>query len=73
MPGKEKPFLIFYDASGQGLGCVLMQDGLVVAFASRQSRTHEEHYLTHDLDFATMVHTLKIWRYYIMERDVNST
>jgi hypothetical protein len=35
MPGMEKPFSIFYDASGQGLGCVLMQDGLVVAYASR--------------------------------------
>jgi hypothetical protein len=45
----EKPFSIYYDASGQGLGCVVMQDGHVVAYASRQLRKHEEHYLTHDL------------------------
>jgi hypothetical protein len=73
MPGMEKPFLIFCHASGQALGCVLMQDGLMVAYASRQSRTHEEHYPSHDLDLATVVHTLKVWGYYIMERDVNST
>jgi hypothetical protein len=60
MPSMEKPFLIFYDASGQGLGCVLMQDGPMVAFASRQSRTQEEHYLIHDLELAIVVHTLKI-------------
>jgi hypothetical protein len=73
MPGMEKPFLIFCDASGQDLGCALMRDGPMVAYASRQSRMHEEHYLTHDLDLATVVHALKICRYYIMEIDVNST
>jgi hypothetical protein len=35
MPDMEKPFSIYCDASGQGLGCVLMQDGRVVAYASR--------------------------------------
>jgi hypothetical protein len=38
----EKPFLIYCDASGQGLGCVLMQDDHVVVYASRQLRKHEE-------------------------------
>jgi hypothetical protein len=36
MPDMERPFSIYCDASGQGLGCVLMQDGHVVAYASRQ-------------------------------------
>jgi hypothetical protein len=35
MPDMEKSFSIYCDASGQGLGCVLMQDGHVVAYASR--------------------------------------
>jgi hypothetical protein len=64
----EKPFLIFCDASGQGLGCLLMQDGPVVAYASRQLRKREEHYPTSDLELAVVVHALKIWRYYLMEK-----
>jgi hypothetical protein len=43
-----------------------MQDGHVVAYASRQLRKHEEHYLTHDLELATVVHSLKIWRHYLI-------
>jgi hypothetical protein len=66
MPDMEKSFSIYYGASVQGLGCVLMQDGHVVAYASRQLRKHEAHYLTHDLELATVVHALKIWRHYLM-------
>jgi hypothetical protein len=66
MPDKEKLFSIYCDASGQGLGYVLMQDGHVVAYASRQLRKHEAHYPTHDLELAAVVHTLKIWRHYFM-------
>jgi hypothetical protein len=66
MSDMEKPFLIYCDESGQGLGCVLMQDGLVVAYASRQLRKHEKNYPTHDLKLATVVHALKIWRHYII-------
>jgi hypothetical protein len=66
MPDMEKPFSIYCDVSDQGLGCVLMQDGLVVAYASRQLRKHESHYPTHDLELATIVHALKIWRHYLM-------
>jgi hypothetical protein len=62
----EKSFSIYCDASGQGLGCVLMQDGHVVAYASRHLRKHEAHYPTHDLELAAVVHTLKIWRHYFM-------
>jgi hypothetical protein len=66
MPDMEKPFSIYCDASGQGLGCVLMQDGRVVAYASRQLRKHEVNYLTHDLELAAVVHALKIWSHYLM-------
>jgi hypothetical protein len=66
MPDMEKPFSIYCDVSGQGLGCVLMQDGHVEAYASRQLRKHEAHYPTHDLELAAVVHTLKIWRHYLM-------
>jgi hypothetical protein len=68
MPDMEKPFSIYCDASGQGLECVLLQDGCVVAYASRQLRKDEVNYLTHDLELATVVHTLRIWRHYFMEK-----
>jgi hypothetical protein len=64
----EKPFLIYCDASGQGLGCVLMQDGCVVAYASRQLGKHEVNYPTHDMELAAVVHALKIWRHYLMRK-----
>jgi hypothetical protein len=66
MPDMEKPFSIYGDASDQGLGCVLMQDGNMVAYASRQLRKHEAHYPTHDLELPVVVHALKIWRNYLM-------
>jgi hypothetical protein len=66
MPDMEKPLSIYCDASDQGLGCVSMQDGHVVAYASRQLRKHKEKYPTHDLELAVVVHALKIWRYYII-------
>jgi hypothetical protein len=66
MPNMEKSFSIYCDASGQGLRCVLMQDGRVVAYASRQLRKHEVNYLTHDLELAVVVHALKIWRHFLM-------
>jgi hypothetical protein len=66
MPDREKPFSIYCDASGQGLGCVLMQDDHMVVYASCQLRKHEVNYLTHDLELAVVVHALKIWRHYLM-------
>ena len=59
LPDLRKNFLIYYDASCQGLGCVLMQEGRVVAYASRQLRKHELNYPTHDLELAAVVHALK--------------
>jgi ribonuclease HI len=68
MHDMEKPFSIYCDASGQGLGCVLMQDGHIVVYASGQLRKHEEKYPTHDLELAAVVHALKIWRHYIIDK-----
>jgi hypothetical protein len=56
MPNIEKPFSVYCDTSGQGLGCVLMQNDHVVAYASRQLRRHKEHYPTHNLKLAAVVH-----------------
>ena len=61
IPDASRPFEVYYDASHQGLGCVLMQERRVVAYASRQLKSHEKNYPTHDLELATMVFALKIW------------
>jgi hypothetical protein len=66
MPDMERSFSIYCDALGEGLGCVLMEDGHVVAYASRQLRKHEVNYLTHDLELVAVVHVLKIWWHYLM-------
>ena len=57
---------MYCDASGHGLGCVLMQEGHVVSYPSRQLRKHEKNYPTHDLELAAVVHALKIWRHYLI-------
>jgi hypothetical protein len=66
MPDIHKGFDVYCDASRQGLSCVLMQEGKVVAYASRQLRKHEQNYPTHDLELAAVVHALKIWRHYMI-------
>ena len=65
-PDIEKSFDVFCDASGTSLGCVLTQEGQVIAYASRQLKKHEVNYPTHDLDLAAVVHALKIWRHYLL-------
>ncbi|GJW54274.1 putative reverse transcriptase domain-containing protein [Tanacetum coccineum] len=47
---RPKDFVVYCDASGLGLGCVLMQRGKVIAYASRQLKIHEKNYTTHDLE-----------------------
>ncbi|GKA65647.1 reverse transcriptase domain-containing protein [Tanacetum coccineum] len=58
-------FVVYYDASGLGLGCVLMQRGKVIAYASRQLKIHEKNYTTHDLELCAVVVALKVWRHYL--------
>ena len=64
-PTSGKEYTLYSDASCIGLGCVLMQDGKVVAYASRQLKPHEQNYPTHDLELAAVVFALKIWRHYL--------
>jgi hypothetical protein len=65
-PDITKSFDVYCDASGTGLGCVLMQDGCVIAYSSRQLRCHEEHYPTHDLELAVVVLDLWTWWHYLL-------
>jgi hypothetical protein len=65
IPSSSGGFVIYSDASHKGLGCVLMQHGRVVAYASRQLKNYEQNYPTHDLELAAVVFALKIWRHYL--------
>ncbi|EOY00314.1 CCHC-type integrase, putative [Theobroma cacao] len=58
-------YVVYCDASKVGLGCVLMQNGKVIAYASRQLKRHEQNYLTHDLEMATIMFALKILHHYL--------
>ncbi|KAK8595273.1 hypothetical protein V6N13_123153 [Hibiscus sabdariffa] len=64
-PVSRKEFVVYSDALYIGLGCVLMQEGRLVAYASRQLKTHEKNYPTHDIELAAVVFALKIWRHYL--------
>ena len=57
----SKEYNLHSDASRIGLGCVLMKDGKVVAYASTQLKPHEQNYRTHDLELDAVVFALKIW------------
>ena len=65
IPEGNEGYVVYSDASRQGLGCILMQNGRVVAYASRQLKPHELNYPTHDLELAAVVFVLKIWRHYL--------
>jgi hypothetical protein len=65
----EKEFTVYTDASKQGLGAMLMQDGGVIAYVSRKLKQHQEIYATHDLDLAAVILNLKILRHYLVEQN----
>nr|GEW98112.1 putative reverse transcriptase domain-containing protein [Tanacetum cinerariifolium] len=65
LPKGSNDFVVYRDASLRGFGAVLMQREKVIAYASRQLRTHEENYTTHDLELGAVVFALRLWRYYL--------
>jgi hypothetical protein len=66
VPDMDADFLVCTDASKEGLGEVLMQDGRVITYISRKLRRHEENYATHDLELLAIVYALKVWRHYLV-------
>jgi hypothetical protein len=64
----DEDFLVCTDASKEGLGRVLMQDGRVIAYISRKLRKHEENYVMHDLELLAIMYALRVWRHYLIGR-----
>jgi hypothetical protein len=65
LPESGKSFIVYTDASRIVLGCVLMQEGRVIAYGSMQLKKHEGNYPTHDLELAAIVFALKSWKHYL--------
>ena len=63
IPERGVGYAVYCDASLNGFGCVLMQEGKVVAYGSRQFKIHELNYLTRDLELAAVVFALKMLRH----------
>ena len=58
-------YTVYCDASKDGLGCVLMQFGRVVAYSYRQLKNHKRNYPTHEMELVAIIFTLKIWHHYL--------
>ena len=67
LPEGVEDFVVYYDASITRLGEILMQQGRVIAYDSRQLKPHEVRYPTHVLELGAVVFSLKIWRHYLYE------
>lgn len=65
LPNGNEVFVVYSDTCKLRLGCVLMQNGSVVAYASQQLKFHEQNYTTQDLKLAAVVFALKLWRHYL--------
>ena len=65
---QDKDFTVCVDASKEGLGGVLTQEGHVICYESQKLKEHERNYVTYDLELAAVIHALKMWQHYIMGR-----
>ena len=68
IPDPFKDFVVCTDACKEGLGGVLIQENYVVAYESRKLKEHEKNYATHNLELASILHALKMWRNYLIGR-----
>jgi hypothetical protein len=64
----NKDYVVCTDACKEGLGGVLSQEGFVVCYESQKLKEHEKNYATHDLELAAIIHTLRKWRHYLMDK-----
>ena len=62
----DKDFIVCTDACNEGLGGVLTQEGHVIAYESRKLKTHENNYVTYDLELDAIIHVLKLWHYHLI-------
>lgn len=61
----NKDYVVCIDASKEGVGGVLMQEGRVMAYDSRKLKKHEKKYSAYDLKLTVVIHALKMWKHYL--------
>ena len=66
LPNLEKDYVLCTDASLEGLGGFLIQDGHVICYESWNLKEHEKNYVAHDLELAVIIYALQMWRHYFM-------
>ena len=66
VPDMDEDILVCTNASKEGLGRVLIEDGRVITYISRKIRRHEENYATHDVELLAIVYALRVWRHYLI-------
>ncbi len=57
---QDKEYVVATDVSLEGLGGVLMQEGNVILYESRNLKVHERNDSMHDIDLSSIVHALKM-------------
>eukprot|EP00253_Pinus_taeda_P025539 PITA_25539 len=62
----DKEFVVCTNACKRGLGGVHMQEGQIVCYESQKLNDHKQNYPMHNLELATIIHTLKMWRHYLL-------
>ena len=65
LPNEKDSYTVYTDISREGLGCVLMQNRNVIAYASRKLKSYEQNYPTHDLELTVVVFAFKKWWHYL--------
>ncbi|KAH9312042.1 hypothetical protein KI387_027077, partial [Taxus chinensis] len=65
VPDPNGDFTVVTDASGEGLGGILLQNDHVIAYESRKLKLHELNYVPHDLELVVIVHAVQVWRHYL--------
>ena len=63
-----KDFVVCTNACKEGLCRVLIQENYVVSYESKKLKEHEKNRYTHDLELVAIIHALKMWRQYLIER-----
>jgi len=62
----KKGYIVYTDASKEGVGGIPMQEGRVIAYECKKLKEYEQKYSAYDLELTDVIHALKMWRHYLI-------